>query len=302
MPAGHEYDHNAPKGAIGGDRSLEQVGPEAGHIVCMARPTDVNNGLTFFSNRLCPFAHRSWWILLELGVPFDYVHVDMGGPRATENGKPGKFGKPPWYVRDVNPCGTVPALYDKGVPRFAVRGTFEDDNIGHYLISKYGADSELIPQDPVMEADVRFFIGWVSGLDLLGAGMRLLFQKDRTKAEVDAEHLRSIMREVNAQIVERSPRGPFFLGDKLTIADIHLAPFLDRWEATLHFFRNFELFPAGDQSLARLKEMLTACRERPAFQQTSQSAEYYIWAERRTRWNANLVGTPWSETPPNARL
>ena len=48
--------------------------------------------------------------------------------------------------------------------------------------------------------------------------------------------------------------------------------------------------------------MLAACRERPAFQETSQDADYYIWAERRTRWNANPVGEPWSEQPEMPRL
>ena len=86
MPAGHEYDHETDKGrgAIAGDYSREQVGPEAGHVVTMARPADLDGdapGVKFFGNRLCPFAHRSWWIAKEVGVPhFQYLHVDMGGP------------------------------------------------------------------------------------------------------------------------------------------------------------------------------------------------------------------------------
>jgi hypothetical protein len=29
---------------------------------------DVSRGLTFFCNRLCPFAHRAWWAMHEKGV------------------------------------------------------------------------------------------------------------------------------------------------------------------------------------------------------------------------------------------
>lgn len=296
MPLGYEYHHGAPKGDRPGDRSMEQVGPEANYHVCMARPVDIDQGMKFFGCRICPFAHRSWWIALELGLPIEYLHVDMGGPRATdERGKPGKFGKPPWYVRDVNPCGTVPALYDRGVPRFAIRGSFEDDNIGHYLIERYGLESGLIPHNPAEQAAVRFFIAWVGGLDFVGAGMRLQYQKDRAKAAVDMEGLRALLQQVSARLAEQSA-GPFFLGSQLSIADIHIAPFLDRWEATLPHFRCFDVLRAGDPSVARLREMLAACRARVPFQLTSQSPEFYIWAEQRTRWNANLVGEPWSPT------
>lgn len=227
-------------------------------------------------------------------MEYEYLHVDMGGPRATdENGRPGKFGKPPWYVRDINPEGTVPAMYDNGVGRFAVRGTYTDDNIGHHFINQYGQGSGLLPEDPEQQNACRFFVAWCGGLELVG--MQLLYAKDRSKASYLAEKLTDQLRQISAKMVEQSAEGPFFLGEQLTIAETHLAPHLDRWESTLAYFRNHELLPEDDPSLTRLREMLAAVRARPAFQRTSQPAEYYIWAERRTRWNANLVGVPWSE-------
>lgn len=304
MPVGHEYNHkDKGKGSIPGDYSREQAGPEAGYQACMASPQDLSHGLKLFGNRLCPFAHRSWWIALELGAPIEYLHVDMGGPRALGiDGRPGKFGKPPWYVREVNPSGTIPCCYHNGVPRFALRGSFEDDNIGHYLIQRFGGSGkpELIPTEPEREAAVRFFISWVGGLDMVGVGMRLLFEKDRHRAAELTQQLIEILRLLNARLIAQSATGPFFLGEQLTVADIHVAPFLDRWEATLAYWRNFEVL--ADPELTRLREMMRACRVRPAFQATSQTSDYYIWAERRTRWNANLVGEPWSEPRLLAKL
>ena len=29
---------------------------------------DLSTGLTYFGNRLCPFAHRAWWAMNEKGV------------------------------------------------------------------------------------------------------------------------------------------------------------------------------------------------------------------------------------------
>merc|ERR1719221_1045323 len=111
-----------------------------------------------------------------------------------------------------------------------------------------------------------------------------------------------MLHQLNARMVEQDADGPYFLGKQLSLADIHLAPFLDRSEAKLAFYRNFDLLPEQDPNVSRLREFLSACRARPAYQQTNQTPEYYIWSERRTRWNANLVGPPWSETQPTARL
>jgi len=41
----------------------------------------------FFTNRLCPYAHRVWWALEEKGVAaeVDYIHIELGQ------------NKPGWY-------------------------------------------------------------------------------------------------------------------------------------------------------------------------------------------------------------
>ena len=66
----------------------------------------------------------------------------------------------------------------------------------------------------------------------------------------------------------KSADGPFFLGEQLSVADIALVPFLDRFEVTLPFYRGFELLPVAElPELAPLQQLLGACRKRPAFQQ-----------------------------------
>ena len=55
-------------------------------------------------------------------------------------------------------------MYDNGVGRFAVRGTYTDDNIGHHFINEYGKGSGLIPEDPELQNACRFFVAWCGGL------------------------------------------------------------------------------------------------------------------------------------------
>eukprot|EP00624_Nannochloropsis_granulata_P000156 evm.model.NODE_10580_length_6495_cov_34.212780.3 len=98
--------------------------------------------VTFFGNRLCPYAHVAWWSLLEKNIAFDYVHIDLG------------THKPDWYKSKINPYGTVPALYDHG------KAVFESVIIAEYLEERFGAakGTRLLSTDPHERAAVRLLI------------------------------------------------------------------------------------------------------------------------------------------------
>jgi glutathione S-transferase len=55
-----------------------------------------NSGLTLISHPLCPFVQRAAIVLLEKGVPFDRINVDLSA-------------KPDWFLA-LSPTGKVPLL------------------------------------------------------------------------------------------------------------------------------------------------------------------------------------------------
>lgn len=123
--------------------NFEQMGRESHRI----EESEVDNVLhrtdrvTFFGNRLCPYAHVAWWSLLEKNIAFDYVHIDLG------------THKPDWYKSKINPYGTVPTLYDHG------KAVFESVIIAEYLEEKFGAKgTRLLSTDPHERAAVRLLI------------------------------------------------------------------------------------------------------------------------------------------------
>jgi len=122
---------------------LKQMGKE-GRRLEASEVDDVlqrTNKTTFFGNRLCPYAHVAWWSLLEKNVAFDYVHIDLG----TQ--------KPEWYKQNINPYGTVPALYDHG------KAVFESVIIAEYIEEKWlEKGTRLLPTDPHERAAVRLLI------------------------------------------------------------------------------------------------------------------------------------------------
>lgn len=260
---------------MAGFGDIIQYGEEAPSGRCNATPADLHIGLKFFGNRICPFAHRSWWAALEVDAPIEYVHVDMGGKQAgpLANGT----NKPQWYVQDVSPLATIPTLVDEGVPYFAVAGTFEADPVFEHVISR--GNQRIAPRTTDEDRRLRMFIAWVGGKKLVPLMYQLLQCKDLEKAKPLKQKLTLLMHELDDRIAAMS-EGPFVLGTEVSQADMAIIPFFDRFEATLFHYRKYELLPSSDPQRARLKRLMEACRLRPAFQQTSQSSEFYIQAYR----------------------
>ena len=94
----------------------------------------------YFGCRVCPFAHRSYWLATELGfdAKWKYVHIDLGAR------------KPAWYAKNINPFGTVPCLYVNG------KGIFESLIVCEYINDVSGGS--FLPADPYAKSVVRLLV------------------------------------------------------------------------------------------------------------------------------------------------
>eukprot|EP01126_Amoeba_proteus_P059370 TRINITY_DN774_c0_g1_i11.p1 TRINITY_DN774_c0_g1~~TRINITY_DN774_c0_g1_i11.p1 ORF type:complete len:183 (-),score=26.38 TRINITY_DN774_c0_g1_i11:228-776(-) len=98
-------------------------------------PPPPGEGVTFFGNKICPFAHRTWWSLEEKGIDYDFIHIQLG-----EN-------KPAWYAQ-IYP--TVPCAFVEG------KKIVESDILSEFLELKFkGQGTRLIPDDPFDVAAFR---------------------------------------------------------------------------------------------------------------------------------------------------
>ena len=80
--------------------------------------------LYFYFNPNCPYAQRSWITLLELGIGFEPVEIELGKDNKTD-----------WF-RAMNPNGTVPTikhgetvLYESLVVNEYLCEVFDDNNL-----------------------------------------------------------------------------------------------------------------------------------------------------------------------------
>lgn len=255
--------------------ALKQLGPE-GRVVQSMAEVETKGKLVLFNNRVCPFGHRAWWAMMEKGLEgqFDYVHIELGET------------KPAWYARDVNPAGTVPCLIDNG------ESVFESLICAEYLDDKYPEKgTKLMPKAPLDRANVRFVVD-AFGNKCIPAMYRLLMNQDASKDGELVNAVQSGLKAVN-DIFAAQSEGPYFLGERFSFADLAIVTFLDRFSATLPYWRGFDPLPEGGKDTDRLLAVYEACKSRPAFKATSQSPEFYekfytSYAKERRDVTSNL--------------
>ena len=154
------------------------------------------------------------WTLEELGIPYEKVLIDI---TKGENKKP-EFLK-------LNPNGKVPVLVHNGVT------IFESAAIQIYLGETFGVEKGLYPPPGIQRAQAVMWIVWTNAtlgeaMSRLGRNVGDWMPADERNAKAGARALEEIRGML--QIVEDALKGKNYLtGDSLTIADLHLASWID---------------------------------------------------------------------------
>jgi len=189
-----------------------------------------SSDLLFYTLDMCPYAQRVWILLEELGLPYTRLTVDLhGDPEQRE-----------WYMREVNPRGKVPALFD-----FSTGLTvYESLIVNEYLCDQYGAASpSVMPADPVARARIRL---WTEHLDtqLAPAHFTLLMNKDESSAESKRRALHDALQVYEAALSSSSGGdggdGPYLCGAHFTLADVSALPFFERMLFSLRKFSEMD--------------------------------------------------------------
>ncbi|MHC1550715.1 glutathione S-transferase family protein [Phyllobacterium sp. K27] len=205
-----------------------------------------NAKLTLVSHHLCPYVQRAAITLVEKGVPFDRVYIDLAD-------------KPGWFT-SISPLGKVPLLIvrqDDG----AEAVIFESAVICEYL-EETQAGVLLHSADPLVRARHR---GWIEfGSSILSDLWSFETAKDSTTYETKHAALRDKFIRVESELGE----GPFFADERFSLVDAVFAPIL----------RYFDVFDAIAPTavftgLSRVSDWRRALAERPSVQ-AAVTADY----------------------------
>jgi glutathione S-transferase len=206
--------------------------------------------IEIYSAALCPFAHKSRLTLLEKGVPFELIEIDL-------HNKPTNFS-------EISPYGKVPVL------KHGNHRVWESAIVNEYLDEVF-PDPPLLPQDPIQRAQARIWINFAD-TRLFATTGKLLYSRDLQPPSALlkelTEHLRFMEHEGLRKI---SASGPYWLGKTLSLVDLTFYPWFEQLKVLEHF-RNFQ-FPSG---LDRLQQWWVAVAQRESVRSIAKSPEFYL--------------------------
>lgn len=206
--------------------------------------------ITIYSAVVCPFAHRSRLALLEKGVDFDLVEIDL-------QNKPAGF-------TDISPYSKVPVI------KHGEHRVWESAIINEYLEEVFPEPS-LLPLAPILRAQARIWIDFAN-TRLVPAYSSLLRSPDSEQQKVAAQELHNHLQFIeNEAFAKLSGDGPYWFGNSISLVDLTYYPWFERW-ATLEEYRSFQI-PA---ELTRLQRWRDAVSQRESVRAIANSKEFYL--------------------------
>jgi glutathione S-transferase len=206
--------------------------------------------IEIYSAAVCPYAHRSRLALLEKGIDFNLIEIDL-------QNKPEGF-------TDISPYGKVPAL------KHGNERVWESAIINEYLDEAF-PEPPLLPRDPMGKAQARIWIDFAN-TRFVPTYTHLLRNPDpQQQQEAAAELCNHLQFIENEGLGKLSGEGPYWFGKSISLVDLTFYPWFERWPI-LEYYRGLH-FPS---ELPRLRKWWEAVSQRDSVKAIANSKEFYI--------------------------
>jgi glutathione S-transferase len=211
--------------------------------------------MELFTARVCPYAHRSRLALLEKGLEFEHVEIDL-------QNKSERF-------LEVSPYGKVPALFHGG------KTVYESVIINEYLDEVF-PNPPLMPKSYAFRAKSRIWTHYCNEYftpDLYAVIRNREPGKHAELAATATERLRFVEREAFAKL---SGEGPYWFGAEICLTDLAWYPYFERLPAWT-YYRGVAI----PEDCPRLTAWAEAMAARASVRQIANDAAYYIDSYKR---------------------
>lgn len=211
--------------------------------------------LELFSFEACPYAQRTRMLLIEKGIEVSLTEVDL-------------YNNPDWW-NELSPYGKVPLLRHNGDI------VYESRIINEYLEDAFPEPS-LLPKDPMRRAKARIWVDYVDSY-LMPPLHDIIADSGNEEKQVEN---RKVVEEKFLFLEHEGFRklgdGPFFLGAEISLVDLQLMPFIERFPCYV------DLWGASmPEECTRLRQWIETMQGRPSHQQTVNSFEYHMERYRK---------------------
>ncbi|KAF5018593.1 hypothetical protein F66182_9422 [Fusarium sp. NRRL 66182] len=171
-----------------------------GTALVTARKHAKENGLKFYAACFCPFSQRIWIALEAKGLAYQYCETDP-------------FQRP-LQLSQAKPRGCVPAIR---------QGDWTCSGSGAILeyLEDLGQGASLHPSDPQLKANCRVWIDHINHR-VVPAFYALVQTRDPALQHDVAQRLHN---GIDSLVEAADEQGPFFLGQRVSLVDVNLAPF-----------------------------------------------------------------------------
>jgi len=176
------------------------------------------------------------------------------------------------YRADINPAGAVPTLVhtvagtDHIVPEAEVVAEYFEDAFPDSGVS-------LMPKEAHLRARVRQWLKVLGGEQGVNGYYGCLMNQDPAK---DEKYRTNIHKGFATFAKLASPDGPFFLGERLSLADVLLMPMWDQFRYLLPHYRGVDLFDGSAPWNPRLQQWAAAVEELEQFKNCRLDKDLYI--------------------------
>ena len=210
--------------------------------------------LTLYSYEACPYAQRTQMTLLEKGIDFELVEVDL-------------YDRPDWWA-DLSPYGKVPLLKDgDGI-------VFESAIINQYIEESFPGPV-LLPTDPLERAHARIWMDYCDSRFMAACHQLIADRRNEEQQVANREKLRGVFRYMENGLREMGG-GPFWMGKQFTLVDIQFTPFFER-------FACYQDLWAAEwpEDCLLLQAWFDEMQSRPSHQQTRHDVAFHIERYRK---------------------
>lgn len=207
----------------------------------------------FYFNRNCPYAQRSWLTLLELGVDFEPVEIELGKDNKTD-----------WYC-SMNPNGTVPTI------KHGETIVYESLVVNEYLCEVYNNHGvTLMPAESSARSHLRILISRCDA-KFVNIAYSYLSHKRHDEPVKDDQLRTQLVEELYfLDKIIGSKGGKYFLGEKVSLVDLTYIPFFERMIVALSNWKNFSI---QNLNLSYLNEWLNTISNRESYMKTKTDPE-----------------------------
>ena len=206
--------------------------------------------IKIYSSARCPYAQRTRMLMIEKEIPFELTEVDLRN-------------KPDWFLA-VSPYGKVPVIVDDG------QTIYESAIINEYLDEKYKS-IPMMPEEPVERAKARIWMDYCTN-KYLTLSRKLLV--DHGNEELQTENKKKMKESliyIEQECFEKNANGPFWLGNNISLVDLHYAPFFERFGA----FK--ELFGVEwPEECIKISDWWSAIQKRDSYKMTVLPTEEHV--------------------------